>query len=570
MKSEEITRFCYNTTISRRYCMTYFNTEKYFLVPSLDLQVKERQKMVKFLSFLDDSNVGDIISKYINNNTFLGGRPGYNYYRLFATILYGFAFGRYTLRDLEDACKYDIRYMYLMEQTTPNYTTFCHFINKVIVPNEEEIFGLINTTIQREMGIAFDDAFIDGTKYEANANKYKFVWKPIAFHKRLSIKINNLIKKYNLIPNYNDEILIRSSTVAYAITHLNEKKNSLDHKTFASLNKAFQDFLCKVIEYEEKEEICGPNRNSYYKTDTDATAMALKSDYYSGLGSNMHAAYNVQLLVIRGFIFSYHVSQHRHDINVFIDVIERFSRLYGYFPTRICADAGYGSLLNYRYLYEYGIENYVKHASWEGNVSGTNPDCYHLNHDDTITCLNGNTGYEVILEYRHPRKANSVFYKVEGCLSCPWMPFCKKFMHNQNEDFKIFEVVKEFEKLKNLAHTNLCSTKGIELRVNRSIQVEGVIGITKQNYGYTRARRRGIDKVSTEMMLNALGLNIAKLFRFYATGKLNPFWTVPSDVKPQEFKKPSLKKLVKKGAKINKSMIDNYNKAKQKGLSETF
>ena len=61
--------------------------------------------------------------------------------------------------------------------------------------------------------------------------------------------------------------------------------------------------LSKVLEYESKEEICGPNRNSYYKTDHDATAMCLKSDYYSGLGTNMHAAYNIQSLVIKDLYF---------------------------------------------------------------------------------------------------------------------------------------------------------------------------------------------------------------------------------------------------------------------------
>ena len=323
-----------------------------------------------------------------------------------------------------------------------------------------------------------------------------------------------------------------------------------------------QEFLFKVIEYEEKCEICGSARNSFYKTDHDATAMALKNDYYSGLGSNMHAAYNIQFLVIKGFVFSYFVSQERNDLNIFIDVMERFSRLYGSFPTRICADAGYGSLNNYYYLYKRGIENYVKHKSWEGNASGTNPDCYHLNNDDTITCLNGNTGYEVKLNNRHPRKANAVFYKVDGCLNCPWAPFCKKFMREQDENYKIFEVIKDFERLKSIAHSNLCSTKGIELRVNRSIQVEGIIGILKQNYGYTRTRRRGIEKVSTEIMLNVLGLNIAKLFRFYSNGKLNTFWVMPADLKPQHFKKPSLKKLIKKGDRINKAIFDNYDKTK--------
>ena len=119
--------------------MPYFNTGKIFLVPSFDLEVKERLKMEKFLTLLDNSGVGEIIDKYIKNNTPSGGRPGYNYYRLFATILYGFAFDRYTLRELEDACRFDLRYIYLMEQETPVHTKFCEFINKVIVPNEEEI-----------------------------------------------------------------------------------------------------------------------------------------------------------------------------------------------------------------------------------------------------------------------------------------------------------------------------------------------------------------------------------------------------------------------------------------------
>ncbi len=542
--------------------MPYFNTERIFLVPSLDLEAKEKEKTLRFFALLDNSGVGKVIARYVRNGTPSGGRPGYDYFRLFATILYGFAFGRSTLRDLEDACRHDIRYMYLMEQETPTYTKFCEFINKVIVPNEEEVFSLINLEIQKETGIDFEDAFIDGTKYEANANKYKFVWKPTKHHKNISVKIGSIIKEHGLIPNYKDEAMIRSSTVAYAITHLNEMRESLGERTYARLGKALSAFLDKVMEYEEKEEICGPGRKSYYKTDKDATAMALKADYYSGLGSNMHAAYNVQLLVIRGFVFSYHASQERADIDVFTDVIDRFHRLYGRFPKRICADAGYGSLRNYRYLDRKGIGNYVKHQSWEGNKSGRNPDCYHLNDDDTIRCLNGNAGHEVKLEGRHPRRAEAVFYKVEGCNSCPWMPFCKKYMRRQDEDFKIFEVVKELETYKYLAEKNLCSPKGIEIRVNRSIQVEGVFGITKQDYGYVRARRRGIEKVSTEIMLNSLGLNIAKLFRFFETGKLNSFWTATEDLQPEEFKKPNLKRLVKKGKRINREMIEGTNKAK--------
>ena len=542
--------------------MSYFNTSKLFLFPSFDLDEEERGKIDKFLTMLDNSNVSSVISRYIKNNSSRGGRPGYNYYHLFAAIMYGFAFKKYTLRELEEACKYDFRFIYIMEQERPIYTKFCDFINRVIVPNEEEIFSLINKEIAKEVGIVFNlsDAFIDGTKLEANSNKYKFVWKPIKYHKNITIKIENIINKYNLIDEYRHEDLIRSTVVAKAISVFKSFKDYVDENTYKKDMKALIMMLSKVLEYEEKERICGPNRKSYYKTDHDATAMALKTDYYSGLGSNMHAAYNVQNLVIRGFSFAYHVSQSKNDINEFIDINDQFYRLYQCFPLNEAADAGYGSLKNYRYLKEHNIGNYVKHQSWEGNKSGGYPDCYRLLDNDTIRCLNGNIGNEVILENRHPKRACSVFFKVFGCNKCGWMPFCKKYMKKLDDDYKIFEVSKELERYKYESEKNLLSIKGIEIRVNRSIQVEGDFGILKQDYGYNRFRRRGIDNVSTEIMLHTLGLNIAKLFRFYKTGKILEPWVAPKDIEPEKFKEPNQKRLAKKGRKINIEQMSKNNK----------
>ena len=92
-------------------------------------------------------------------------------------------------------------------------------------------------------------------------------------------------------------------------------------------------------------------------------------------------------------------------------------------------------------------------------------------------------------------------------------------------------------------------------------EIEWVFGIEKQNYGYDRYRRRGLSKVSTESMLNFLGLNIAKLFRFYETRKTNTYWTVPTILETEKFKKPSIKRLIKKANKLNKTMVDNYQKS---------
>ena len=313
-------------------------------------------------------------------------------------------------------------------------------------------------------------------------------------------------------------------------------------------------YLTKAIEYEEKERICGSDRNSYYKSDHDATAMCLKTDYYSGLGSNMHAAYNCQILVCQGLIYSFYISQSRNDINDFIPILEKFNKYYGHYPKNVCADAGYGSYDNYKYLKANNIISYVKHQSFTGNVSGRNPDQYELLKDDTIRCLNGNIGKETRLINRHPRKEAAVFYKVEGCNECAFSTYCKRYMKDKSEDFKIFEINKEYERLKKESFNNLLSVEGIEKRVNRSIQVEGAFGVIKQDMNYTRSRRTGIEKVETEYMLTYIGYNIRKLFRYF-DGKLKKdYWVAPCGTKMEVPKKPSAKRLANK---VNKKKSQN-------------
>ena len=53
--------------------MPYFIISKIFLIPSFDLEVKEREKIDRFLLFLENSQVGNVISKYVKNNTIKGG-----------------------------------------------------------------------------------------------------------------------------------------------------------------------------------------------------------------------------------------------------------------------------------------------------------------------------------------------------------------------------------------------------------------------------------------------------------------------------------------------------------------
>ena len=542
--------------------MNNFTTRKTFLFPPYTIDVKEENKLFKFLQLLDKSNVDSLFPRRNIDESIKGGRPPYSYYDMLATVLYSFAFSSGTLRTMETSCKYDLRYMYLMNYDAPNYSKFCQFINDIIVPNRKEIFKLITSQIIKECDLTIDDVFIDGSKFEADANKYKFVWKPTKHHEKLSDKIRVLLNDVGLSRSIPLIGIIDSKLIAIKVSELS--KLIEEDITLKKKYELLCEYLTKSLEYEEKEKICGPNRNSYYKTDLDATAMCLKEDYYSGLGSNMHAGYNAQLLVSKGIVCSYYVSQSRNDIKDFIPVLKAFYDNYGYYPKRVCADSGYGSLDNYEFLNQNNIENYVKYFTFDGNVSGRNPDPYYLEDDGTLKCLNGATGYKTEIDNRHPKTANSVFYKVEGCNAYPFKDYCKRYMKNKDDDFKIFKINERLVFYKQEALNNLLSPKGIELRVNRSSQVEGAFGVIKQDMNYERLRRISIEKVETEFMLTFLGYNLRKLFRFFEGKAKFNYWVAPPDLKPEEKKKPSAKRLANKVNKKKTKSVNEEVKSKYK------
>lgn len=128
-------------------------------------------------------------------------------------------------------------------------------------------------------------------------------------------------------------------------------------------------------------------------------------------------------------------------------------------------------------------------------------------------CLNTCIGEEVKFDYYHRRKnEDGKLYKFNGCNQCSYSYKCKAKLKNKDYDFRYIELIPEYELLKEEARTNLLSPKGIEIRINRSIQVEGTFGQIKNNMNYDRMRRRGLKNVSCEFMLMRLGVNIRRYF----------------------------------------------------------
>lgn len=184
--------------LATTFYMSYYTTRQTFLICSSTIKAEETKKIDRFLKLLSDSGVCDLLQECIHKDESKGGRPSYNQYNLLATIIYSFAFSKASLKDIEDLCTFDLRVIYINENKVPSYRTIGNFINNFIVPNRDRIFSLITKQIFKECNLKMDKAFIDGSKFKADANKYKFVWKPTTFHTKLSEKIRLLLQKYDL------------------------------------------------------------------------------------------------------------------------------------------------------------------------------------------------------------------------------------------------------------------------------------------------------------------------------------------------------------------------------------
>ena len=554
--------------------MAYFTVFQERLFSTAELPKREKEKIDAFLCILEESGVGEIIYNETKQDKGLGGRNPYNPYRLFASIIYAFSKHSGSLRKIEESLKFDLRFLYINNQEIPSYVTISKFLNNVVVKHFDLIFNKITLTILNKYNIPIDDCFIDGTKIEANANKYKFVYKPTTFKNNLFIKINKLLVQYfnvsenkksfvsKEVANYLSELLI---IIKKQNLNIDDIKVGRGYKTpkIISDYHLLSSFLLKLLEYEEKDEICGPDRNSYYKTDHDATAMCLKEDYYSGLGSNTHAAYNLQIVVSKGIILTFYVSQDRNDQYALIPTIDKFYSLFNFYPKRLCADSGYSSLKNYLFLFNANIENYIKPSDWSRLISGDKFDLYYFNDNNQLICLNKKVATKTKSYETRIAHKGSFLYVVESCNYCRLKKYCQ-FNLKEIKNYRVFDVNYDYFHLKNQAINNLLSIKGIEMRVNRSSQVEGAFGVIKQDMDYDRVRRRGLEAVSLEFMLVCLGYNIRKLFLLIEGKAKLDYWKAPVDLLPETIPNINYKKIPeirKKG--LNESLRSTYKHKKR-------
>ncbi len=460
------------------------------------------------------------------------GRPRFDCIKMLKIILFAFMENGYaSLRNIEKLCKTDIRFMWLLDDVpAPTYKTISNFMNDFLVDGIEEIFNDINQVIFETEKVDLNHIYIDGTKIEANANKYTWVWKKscITNRNRVFQYLTDLITEINETDLMFCNVKI-GTRKEYNIEYLLEiqreytKLLSIDTSTFVygsrkrktQIQKHYErldDYIKRLKKYAKHINTCGENRNSYSKSDTDATFMRIKTDYMGN--DQLLPAYNVQLGICDEYIAVADIKQYASDMECFVPLMEKFNKTYGFYPKYPVADAGYGSYNNYLYCEEKGMGKYMKFTMYEKE---TKSEKYHNNPFRTVNFkrnANGNLICPNEKEFHHiydrPVRGNKFgrteeYYQCEDCTGCEYKEQCHKSEQNRiirlNEELTSFHI----EVL-----NNLNCIHGALLRMNRSIQSEGTYGAIKCDRGYKRIRRRGLKSVIFEFTTICCGFNLYK------------------------------------------------------------
>lgn len=458
-----------------------------------------------------------------------GGRDSYHPKMLTKIIIYAYTQRIYSSRQIAKAVRENIMFMWIAGRQRPDFRTINRFRSERMKSVLETVFTAVLQFLAEENYVQLEHYFVDGTKIEANANRYTFVWgKAVVKQKaKLQENVQTLFATIEEAEKQEDRAhggqdllelgesaAITSEKLENAVKQLEERlqEKPKDKPLKKAVRALRKDLLPRLQKYETQEAILG-TRNSYSKTDHDATFMRMKEDHMRN--GQLKPGYNVQIGTENQFIVGYSVHQRPTDTRCLIPHLEKVKSQLGKLPSTVIADAGYGGEENYDYLEQNEIEAIVKYSTyhrekskaWQKDISKIDNWTYN-SEQDTWTCAAGRTlhfhrlskeksesGYKI--EYHHYRSAS--------CEGCPLKPQCTKAQGNRE-----VRVSMKYLRLKNKAGEKLRSEEGYALAVRRMIEPEPVFGDMKNNRGFKRFLLRGLPKVSLEVGWLSLAHNLIK------------------------------------------------------------
>ena len=468
---------------------------------------------------IDSLDIDTLIKKYKG-----GGSSSYHPRLLLKLLVYGYLSNQYSSRKIEQAAKQNIHFMWLSAMSYPDHNTINRFRSDRLKGVLKEVFSQVVLLLVEKGIITLKEAYLDGTKIEANANRYTFVWgRSIRKSKeRIKKQLDELwsyaesVAREELENNEPDSFeKIDQESVQRTIESIDKalKGKLVDKKVKQKLNYARKNWPENLNKYEQQGKTLG-KRNSYSKTDPDATFMRMKEDHM--LNGQLKPGYNWQISTENQYILGYTIHQSATDTNTLPMHLESLKANIGRMPETLVADAGYGSEENYEYLENNDVEAFVKYQyfhkeqskKWREDPYRTDNLPYDEN-DDSYTCPMGQkmyfTGEKVRITdngFRQVRK----LYQAQDCNGCPVREECNKSKHNRK-----IEINPRLNHYKSIIRERLMSERGIKYRSRRPVDVEAVFGIIKGNRNYRKFLLRGIEKVEIEVGLLALAHNLSKI-----------------------------------------------------------
>lgn len=446
-----------------------------------------------------------------------GRKPKTNPVTLLKILLYANMEGIYSSRSIQSSCKRDINFIWLLGGAeAPNHHEIARFRSTRLPECAEELFYQLVERLYSIGEIKFEHLFVDGTKIEANANKYSFVWKnSVTKHEtrlleNLESAQREISSRYGILSGSEQDLLMTlEQMVTEPFVCGKGKKKSLLQRDIEKL----RDLLARKEKYAVYQNTF-KGRNSFSKTDSDATFMHMKEDHMRN--SQLKPGYNIQMGVEGEYITGVTIGSERSDQLMLIDLLENINEQTGSYYEDVTVDAGYESEENYTWFEDKPCECYIKPQNYECSKSRKYKNNMALRENmqydaitDEYTCRS-NRKLRVV--YTGIRKSKSGFesevthYECEDCSECPFKKSCTKSKGNRQ-----LQVSKKFIEQRASSLERITSEKGILLRMNRSIQSEGAFGVIKQNYAFRQFLLRGNKKVFTEILLIAMGYNINKL-----------------------------------------------------------
>lgn len=492
------------------------------LPPSLDELVPENHMVRVVDAVIEHLDISDILSTYRG-----GGNSAFNPKMMLKVLVFAYLSNVYSSRRIEELLKRDIYFMWLAGMKRPDFRTINYYRGKRLKEGFDAVFTQVVELLHQEGFVSLKVQYIDGTKIESVANKYTFVWRGSIekYDARLKAKTEALlsqIEQSHAIENQENPVSegLTVEEVTQRVERIKEKvdADNLSKEERKVLKQIETDAVPRMNRYKRQLKTMG-SRNSYSKTDPDATFMRMKED--AMLNGQLKPGYNVQISTENQFITNFGIYQRPTDTLTMISYLESFKTRYGRQSEEIVADSGYGSEENYEYMFSNGMTPYVKYnmfhveqrRSYRNNpfrVSNLfyNPD------GDFFVCPMGQKMKFIRHEKRYTASGYQQtvsIYRASRCQGCPLRGQC----HKSKRDRQI-EVNHTLDDYKARARELLTSEHGLKHRSNRPIEPEAVFGQIKECGKFRRLRLKGLTGAKIDFGLKALAHNLRKLAQTWA------------------------------------------------------